>query len=657
MSSELPSLSAITQPAGAERHVVGPARRVWSFVRRTAPEWLTLLGLGICLALLFRYAHFQDSVLDEGAYTYKGWLFASGQYTPYQPYGPWTNHMPLAFLSWGAFQQLFGPGLRTARYAAVFLAMLLLLGMVILARRSGGRWWGAALPWIFALNPAILRMYSVAVSQILVAFLLVWTLVLVLPGREPGKNRPRALWMLVAGGILSGIMLLTRINMLVVPPLVILYVFWQYGVKAGFWAGIACLLTVLIGHALYWPDILQLWAMRLPRDLTPFLDAWRLPRGVDGIWQPNNPFDERLVSLFHVFRFHFAAAVGALTAWLLWPRRRDWDNPTLFRESVFLSAMFLLLLLMHMQAALGEDYCVFCLAGYVTFFSPAGLLLALVSYSYWRRQLPAWRQALILLTILGISAGIGYGSFEDIGAQLADLEIPAWLVASRAPGSVPLGAVLTNMFGVNNQALRRSLPVAAGLLAGATIIAAAWVIKILTQRRAPQLPRASLGYWAMTTFLVSGSLLAFTQPLGGGYATYDCSSDAIASHEATGQALAAVIPPGSVVYWRGPLSAAPLLYLPNLRIFPAQINDGYSFITTDVDPALLERLGRWSRPLAAQWLQESDYVLVEERSYNGWILQELQPHLFEELPSTPPTVLCRPDSVIRIFHRLNGNSP
>ena len=167
---------------------------------------------------LWGFAHLQESVLDEGAYLYKGYLFASGQYIPYQPYGPWTNHTPLAFLIPGAIQLVFGPGIRTARYASIVMAVLMLLGVWILARRFGNRWWAAAAVWALALNPAMLKAYSTAVSQGLVACMLVWTLVLVM-----GERRP--LWQIVLGSGLAGLMVMTRINMLPVLPLLpLLYV-------------------------------------------------------------------------------------------------------------------------------------------------------------------------------------------------------------------------------------------------------------------------------------------------------------------------------------------------------------------------------------------------------------------------------------------------
>lgn len=82
---------------------------------------LSLLGGLVYLIQSWMYAKMQTSLLDEGAYLYKGYLFAIGKYWPYQEYGPWTNHMPLSFLIPGYVQTVFGPGLRTGRYLAVFL--------------------------------------------------------------------------------------------------------------------------------------------------------------------------------------------------------------------------------------------------------------------------------------------------------------------------------------------------------------------------------------------------------------------------------------------------------------------------------------------------------------------------------------------------------
>ncbi len=148
-------------------------------------EVVSLLG-GIVFTLqLWKYARLLPSVLDEGTYLYKGLLYVSGQYTMYQFYGPWSNKMPLSFLIPGSIQYLLEPGLVTGRGFAIALAVLMLLGSWVLGKRLGGRWWAAAVVWIFAINISAIKMFSLGVSQGLIACMLVWTLVLVI-----GDDRP-----------------------------------------------------------------------------------------------------------------------------------------------------------------------------------------------------------------------------------------------------------------------------------------------------------------------------------------------------------------------------------------------------------------------------------------------------------------------------------
>jgi hypothetical protein len=165
-------------------------------IPQVAAPWLAgslaLAGGVLFLVQSWIYAHTQASLLDEGAYLLKGYLFASGQYWPYQDYGPWTNHMPLAFLIPGYVQELFGPGLRTGRYLAIVLSLLILIGIWIVVQRLGGKWWAALAVWALALNPAVIKLYSLANSQSLLACMFVWTMVLVL-----GEARPT--WQLLGG--------------------------------------------------------------------------------------------------------------------------------------------------------------------------------------------------------------------------------------------------------------------------------------------------------------------------------------------------------------------------------------------------------------------------------------------------------------------------
>jgi hypothetical protein len=132
-------------------------------------------------------------------------------------------------------------------------------------------------------------------------------------------------------------MFMTRINMAFVLPLLVIYVLWQHGARA---AGVAILcggLVVGIGHALYWPNILRLWAYWLPESLTPFLNAYRLTAEA-GIrfWDPDISLANRVVSLFHSFRFQFIPLIGIIGSWLLWPKRNSWKKDRDFRSAVYL---------------------------------------------------------------------------------------------------------------------------------------------------------------------------------------------------------------------------------------------------------------------------------------------------------------------------------
>lgn len=609
-----------------------------------AAEFVALLAGLAYLLQTWTYAHTRQSILDEGAYLLKGYAVVTGQYQLYQDYGFWSNHMPLSFYIPGYAQLLFGPGLRTGRYLAIFLGMLGLLGVWVLFRRLGGRWWAAAAVWVIAINVAMIKMYSVMVTQVLVACLLVWILVF-------GLGKPRKLWQIGLAAALAGIALMTRINTLPVLPLFILYVLWQHGWKAGLTAALTGGMVVLVGHALFWPGILRMWAYWLPEGLAPFLAAWRPPVGSTPFWEPSIDLSGRLASFFMSIRVNFVAMIGALSAWLLWPKKRDWKLKSDRISAIFLSLVFLSLLLIHMWATLGKSYCVYCLSGYVTFFEITGLALLVISLPSWRRQVSVWIQAIIIVSILLLSAGIGFGAFEELGNQLLALTIPKFILG-LGPGAEPvrLGEFLKSIYQLPTRDLRRLLPLLAGFGAGLAICLLAVFLTRWLNRRSTE-HRISYGAVAQSTFLLVGLLLSPSLPLSGGYRFYECSGNVIASYEFAGEQLASAIPPGARVYWYGGLSAVPLLYLDGVKIYPPQINGNYSFnLGTDSDA--LERYGFWNQELADAWVHQADYILIQQRFYRDWLKEVVTRGAYQELPSTGLTAACQPNSLIRIFRRI-----
>jgi hypothetical protein len=130
---------------------------------------LAAIGGLVYLVQSILFAHTTISNLDEGAYLYKGYLFAEGIYRPFQPYGVLTNKGPLSFLIPGYFQELFGPGLRSGRYLAVLEGTLALIGVWIVIRRMSGLWLAACAVWVMALSSAVIKVYSVGATQSLIA--------------------------------------------------------------------------------------------------------------------------------------------------------------------------------------------------------------------------------------------------------------------------------------------------------------------------------------------------------------------------------------------------------------------------------------------------------------------------------------------------------
>src|SRR6266540_4362083 len=271
-------------------------------------EIITVVGVIFYIAQSWYFANSLDSIGDEGSYLYKGYMFARGDYYPFQEYTFWTNKAPLAFLIPGYIQLWFGPGLSVARYFAILLSILMLIGVWLTARRLGGKNWAAVAVWVFALSFAQISVYSEAVSQGLVACMMAWMFFLTLGGDRP-------FWQLILGSALSILIVMTRQNMAVVPALLVAYIFWEYGKKAGSWALAACAILFIGFHLLYWPGILQIWAPWLPSSLTPFLDNFRISAPLAGTeFTFDASTSSRFQSLATGIHDHFFVFLGSVSA-------------------------------------------------------------------------------------------------------------------------------------------------------------------------------------------------------------------------------------------------------------------------------------------------------------------------------------------------------
>ncbi len=686
---ELPSLAFTKQAIAALRNR-GPDRLLYVLTdpngMHTSSRLRTLLATGWLPAVLaaagaaiyllqsWQYAHNQASVLDEGLYLYKGWLFASGRYVPFQDNGPWTNHMPLSFLIPGWFQVIFTPGLRTGRMLAILLGLLTLLGLWLLARRlgsnfglhagdarqNGGMWWGAGAIWAVALNPAIIKIFSLMASQGLAACMLIWVLVLTI-----GPGRPA--WQLLLGAALAGAVPLTRINLLPVLPLLLIYLAWEYGWKTGLAAAAAGGLVFIGGHLLYWPGILRMWAPWFPPSLTPFLDPWRRPPGVLPGWRPQFALTSRLMSFFQGLRYHFVPLVGSAAFILLWPRH--WFNRPQMRASLFLFSLFGSLFLMHAWASLGQNYCVFCFPVYLSFFSLSGILLIAASAGAWNREARV-RAPVLALFLLLLAIGIGFSAFDVLGPALVTQPLVRRVMLLELPrvagvGGLPLWGLIANRYGMDYEAVIRqgqlwgrigaSISVAI-LAAIAILLAARYWSGGLTKRQDLGSDRSpSFGTRMLWLLLVAGFIFSPVSLLGGGYRTYDCGGDVIAAYEAAGAHLRSQVSAGSRVYWAMASSPVPLLYLPDIEIFPAQLNGVYSF-KRGGEPQRLAAFGLWNQALAETWAAQAEVILIPGSVFQdpgqAWLLAMVESGAFDELAPTPPVHPCSPRSQLHLFLRV-----
>jgi hypothetical protein len=291
---------------------------------------------------------------------------------------------------------------------------------------------------------------------------------------------------------------------------------------------------------------------------------------------------------------------------------------------------------------------------YSAFFNVAALVFLIGAVWYWDKPRPAWVSAASVGLILLIGAGVGYSV-----AQLlpGDWLAPRWvrnLLDLRFINGIELNVLIQNKYGLDygaavNSARRLILhtaPVLAGVLVAVAALLFArrpwtWIAKT----RRPDFHYAARA-WA--TFLLVALVFSTTPIAGSGFTTYDCDSDVIASYETVGAQLRRFIPAGARVYWTGGDSAVPLLYISDVQLFPAQINDGYSFYLAG-NSTEIERFSYWDEEIAEKWLEEADYMLIEDRFYDPYWVDSGD---WLEIGLTSPADACREGASIHVLQHV-----
>jgi len=599
------------------------------------PPLLAIAGFLVYILHALDIARTRTSFLDEGLYLYKGYLFATGQQIPFADYGVWTNHAILSFLIPGYIQKWFGPGLETGRYFMIFLSLFTLLGLWVFARRWGNAWWAAGTVWVMALNPAEIKIHTLAISEGTVAALLVWIVVLVV-----GEKRP--LWQILFGAALLAPLVLTRENMAFVPPILFLYIFWQHGWKAGLLASLCAGILFLVGNAFYFPNNLKFWAMRAPDSIFPFLRGWKMTdTGGVNLPEPEESNLYRMILYFCLtFRLHFVSLVSALMVWLLLPWQFVHLISQRMRAVIFLSILLLVLYIAHVQASFFGEFCISCILLYIGYFDFLGLMMLVIAAPLLSRQLTLLRQAIVFVVIAIVIFGIGFSSHEDLSSDFAKGMI------ERLDGTYLWGALI-HYIDLPHLLLFRVTFVL--LVSALVVITGAIVLELLRRR----FTGGRLGILGLNLFLIFGLLLSPTKALGAGSDFFACEgTDVFDSYERAGAELSQVIEPGSKIYWEGRLLAI-FLYLPDVVIYPPQMNHVHSYFVGGNADTLL-RYSQWNDELARQWLAEADYILVQNTEKVYLTDEMLESGEFVKVMSAPRAERCRWQSVIQVYQRADA---
>ncbi|MEN8243019.1 MAG: hypothetical protein ABFS17_13965 [Chloroflexota bacterium] len=597
-----------------------------------------LLGFLVYALQSWEFAHsLTTMVWDEAMYLYKGSIFANGEFQPFEDYGPWTNQMPVSFLIPGYIQKWFGMGMYSGRMYAFGLGLLTVVGLSLASYRSGGKWWAVAAIWVVALNSGWIKAFSQVYAQGLVSFFFAWMLAL-----AAGKDRK--IWELCLAAALAGLAGMSRINVLPVVFFFIMYVIWQYGWKTGAWVAGAGLFPVVLFHALYWPDVLKIWAYWVPPELytgiAEFRSPWRevfIPDGFswwpisNWIGTPDHLAWRGISTFFLAVRANFIPFFGVLVSLLLWPKKESWKSEHQRKFSIFLILVYLVMLVVHLWAALGGKTCLFsCLPGYMLFFDFFGLVLIFAIAPSWNLNKRLWKQIailfLIFVLVIAMESSYEHDNFvlrNQLGEQSFGINIPRFKNGAWVEGSIPLLEIIENKFGIEKFPVRQYILYDPGFdqvvkwttILGISFLAPLLLYLLLAKgNRNFNLPIGKVVIFS--TFGV-GMLFASSGFFVQGLDTLTCSDNVIASHEQVGAELGEVIPAGSQVFW-DVKSDMLLLYLPDVDIYLPQANARFTLVS---DPAAdwdqLERFGWWNYQLGEDWIKQADYIVVETRFFNS----------------------------------------
>jgi hypothetical protein len=631
----------------------------WAAARPWLADAAAGLGFVVYALLGWRLAYHLTTGLDESMYIYKGWLFVSGRYLPFEDFGPLTNHMPLSFIIPGAVQHLFGQGMETGRLFAYTISLLMLAGLWLTVRRLGGGGWAAGVVWLMVFTPAWQEVFAQGLSQGLVNTFMIWGFYFLV-----GEERQH--WQLGLSAGLLALTVMTRINTLPVFGLALLYVFWQRGWRKGLAAAAAGGLVSAVVLFFFWPEALKFISGWVPEGLSGYVDAFRSPYSQQHVPEGFGYFPlsawvgdpqalqwNGLLALAEALNFAFVPILTVLAVLVFWPARMSWPDEYHRRLALFLLSVWLVMAGMHLWVALSGESCpFFCLAGYFTFFNFAALLLISVVFLYLQRQPPVWRKILGFVLLFAIVLGaLHKAGFRPKWVFYRWYRIMHTPIPRISDGRILLeeSGLLLGLFesklGLSYAFMIEELPTYLyWVLLTLLVFGLAPALRALLRKRVRF--QGSVAWFAFFLFIIGGVALGPTAIFYGETPGEVCPQSVVVSHEQAATELAEMIEPGALVFWDVPTNML-LLYLPEVEIFPPQLNNEYNFVYSS-DPKESEqifRVGFWDDHLRENWIMEADYLVIAGQQIRDW-----QPRLrsteFVLAAEIAPYEGCLPDETV-----------
>jgi hypothetical protein len=192
------------------------------------------------------------------------------------------------------------------------------------------------------------------------------------------------------------------------------------------------------------------------------------------------------------------------------------------------------------------------------------------------------------------------------------------------------------------------------LLISALVVVVGAILLGLVYRRynGEQRSAGKIGILALNLFLILGLILSPTRVLGLGNDFFDCAgTNVLASYKKAGAELSQIIEPGSKIYWEGRIPAI-FLYMPEVKVYPPQLNHVHSYFVGGKSDVLL-RYSQWNDELARQWLEEADYIMVQNTEKVYLTDEMLESGKYVKVFSAPRAEKCRWQSAIQVYKRAD----